>query len=292
MIRYPIRPKQLTDRIEQDCPGWLDRAAQRTEAFRQAGRYHETSSIWSKIKRTYMQLQGYKCGFCERALERSQWGSVEHDVEHFRPKAKVITWPSKAMRTRRDVDFPFSLGTDADPGYYLLAYHLENYLIACKTCNSALKANFFPIVADRHTDRDHPRNLTDEKAYLIYPIGAGDKNPEQLITFRGILPVPVATRGHARRRAQVTISFFELDRREILLQQRADIIVQLHLAITATDHPDPFIQTAATHTVARLTHPQSPHANCARAQHDLTLSDPTLARDFAHAAYHYLTSLS
>jgi hypothetical protein len=291
MIRYPIHPQTLTDRIEQDSPGWLARAAQRTDTFRQAGRYQESSSIWSQIKRTYMQLQGFKCGFCERALEKSAWGNVEHDVEHFRPKANVTTWPTAAMRTRRNIDFSFDCGTDADPGYYLLAYQLENYLIACKTCNSALKANYFPVASDRHTDRDRPRDLADEKAFLIYPIGASDTDPEQLITFRGILPVPVASRGHARRRALVTIRFFELDRREILLQQRADIIVQLHLALTATEHPDPFIQTAATHTIIRLTHPHSPHANCARAHHDLNLTDPPLARDFAHAAYDYLVSL-
>jgi hypothetical protein len=238
-----------------------------------------------------MRLQGYKCGFCERGLEKSDWGNVEHDVEHFRPKANVTTWPTADMRTQRHIDLPFTLGSGADPGYYLLAYHPENYLIACKTCNTALKANYFPVADERHTDRDRPRNLTDEKAYLIYPIGASDNDPEQLITFRGILPVPVATRGHARRRALVTIRLFELDRREILLQQRADIIVQLHLAIAAARHPDPFIQTAATHTITRLTHPHSPHANCARAHHDLTLTEPTLARDFAQAAYDYLTSL-
>jgi hypothetical protein len=291
VIRYPIHPQTLADRIEQDRPGWLARAAKHTETFRRAGRYRETRSIWSQIKRTYMELQGFKCGFCERGLERSDWGSVEHDVEHFRPKSSVTTWPTAAMRTRRDVDFPFTLGATADPGYYLLVYHPENYLVACKTCNSALKANYFPVAGDRHTDRDRPRDLADEKAYLIYPIGASDTDPEQLITFRGILPVPVATRGHARRRALVTIRFFELDSREVLLQQRADIIVRLHLAIAATEHADPFIRAAATHTITQLTHRHSPHANCARAHHDLTLTDPSLARDFAHAAYDYLATL-
>jgi hypothetical protein len=38
MIRYPINPQKLAHRIEQDCPGWLVRAAQRTDTFRQAGR--------------------------------------------------------------------------------------------------------------------------------------------------------------------------------------------------------------------------------------------------------------
>jgi hypothetical protein len=288
MIRYPIHPRQLTARIERERPGWIDRAAQRTEGFRHLGRYDEESGIWRDIKRTFMELQGFKCGFCERRLEKSSYGNVEHDVEHFRPKAMVTAWPPDAVRRERHVDFGFPLGTAADPGYFLLAYHLENYLIACKTCNTALKANSFPIARGRHTDAERARDLTDERAYLIYPIGASDDDPERLITFRGIVPVPVATRGHARKRALVTIRFFELDSREVLLEERATIIVQLHLAMTAVGHPDPFTSRAANISVSSLVDRLSPHANCARAYHDLWLTDNALARDFAEAALDYL----
>ena len=82
MIRYPIHPAQLEARVEQHRPGWLARAAERTERFREAGKYGESSSIWTEIKRPYMELQGFKCGFCERRLEKSAYGNIEHDVEH------------------------------------------------------------------------------------------------------------------------------------------------------------------------------------------------------------------
>lgn len=290
MIRYPILERELRRRIEEIRPGWLERAHERTEAFRLAGRYAESSGIWSEIKEAYMRLQGFKCGFCERRLEKSRYGSIEHDVEHFRPKAKVKGWPSSTDRVERAIDFEFPLGADADPGYFLLAYELENYVISCKTCNTRLKANFFPVAANRFVDRDRSRDLDDELSYLIYPIGARDQDPEQLITFRGILPIPVGVRGHKRRRAEVTIRFFELDTREVLLEERAETILELHLAMTAVGHPDSLTSLAASTTVDRIVDRRSPHSNCARSFHDLWLSDNVLAREFTQVALEYLES--
>lgn len=292
MIRYPILERQLRKRVEELRPGWLDRAAERTDRFRQIGQYDESSAIWSEIKPAYMELQGFKCGFCERRLEKSRYGSIEHDVEHFRPKAKVKNWPSESDNDERGIDFEFPLGGDADPGYFLLPYELENYVVSCKTCNSILKANYFPVGANRKVEGDRSRDLDDEDAYLIYPIGARDRDPEDLITFRGIVPIPVGVRGHKRRRAQVTIRFFELDSREVLLEERAETILELHIAMTAVGHPDPLTARAASSAVDRLVDRRSPHANCARSFHDLWLSDNLLAREFAEAALGYLESRS
>ena len=86
MIRYPIRPQDWQNRVESISDGWIDRAQERTATFAALGRYEESSSIWSEIKRVYMELQAFKCGFCERRLENSRFGNIEHDVEHFRPK--------------------------------------------------------------------------------------------------------------------------------------------------------------------------------------------------------------
>lgn len=290
MIRYTILEKQLRERVEMTRPGWLEKAALRTESFRVAGLYNESSGIWSEIKSAYMELQGFKCGFCERRLEKSRYGSIEHDVEHFRPKSKVKAWPTETERAERRIDFDFPLGDAADPGYFLLAYELENYVISCKTCNSALKANYFPVAGNRSVTGERSRDLGNEKAYLIYPIGARDDDPEQLITFRGIVPIPTATRGHKRRRAEVTIRFFELDTREILLEERAETIVELHVAMAAVGHPDPLTGRAASAAVDRLVDRRSPHANCARSFHDVWLTDNLLAREFAEVALGYLES--
>lgn len=292
MIRYPILESQLRHRVETIRPGWLARAAVRTDSFRQANEYNESSGIWSEIKSAYMDLQGFKCGFCERMLEKSRYGSVEHDVEHFRPKAKVKKWPSDSEKQERGIDFHFQLGDEADKGYYLLAYELENYLISCKTCNTRLKANYFPVSSIRSPTGDRSRDLDDEKPYLVYPIGARDVDPEKIITFRGILPIPVASKGHLRRRAEVTIRFFELDTREVLLEERAETILQLHLALSAVGHPDALTSRAASTTIDRMVDRRSPHASCARAFHDLWLTDNLLAREFAESSLAYLESVA
>ncbi len=287
MIRYPIRPRQLRDALEEARPGWLARAGAATDKLRTAGSYEAGSNIWSQIKRPYMRLQHFKCGFCERRLERSAYGNVEHDVEHFRPKAKVDSWPTDAIRAERAADITFETGADR-PGYHTLAYHEENYLIACKTCNSALKRNFFPIAPTATPMGETPRELRSEKPLLIYPIGASDNDPEDLISFRGIVPIPVGTRGHKRRRAIATIRMFELDTRERLLQERAESIVALHLAMNQLDHRDPVIATLADRSVRALIGPAAAHANCMRAHHDLLINEPGLAADFALAALDWI----
>jgi hypothetical protein len=55
MIRYMVTEQDLRDAIEAAKPGWLDRAKSRTEQFVVAGRYDESSGIWSEIKQIYIQ---------------------------------------------------------------------------------------------------------------------------------------------------------------------------------------------------------------------------------------------
>ncbi|MDJ0909817.1 MAG: hypothetical protein QNI99_11530 [Woeseiaceae bacterium] len=301
MIRYPIRPSTWRNRVAAASRDWLDTAATRTARFRVLGEYDEEgkSAIWSKIKRVYMELQGYKCGFCERRLEKSQFGNIEHDVEHFRPKKSVKVWPTSKQRRDRsitvDQELNLSLGGAADPGYFWLAYHIENYLISCKTCNSTLKSNSFPVARNRrqvNEGTDSPRQLKNEKPYLIYPIGAVDTDPERLIKFEGIVPVPVATRGHSHARARVTIDFFELDTREVLLEERAETILALHVALASTNDPNDDTAGAAQLLVDRLTSDAAPHANCARCHRTLAATDPDRANEYAAAAIAMLRGLS
>ena len=116
-------------------------------------------------------------------------------------------------------------------GYYRLAYHIFNYAAACKPCNSALKKNGFPIAGTYRLEADDLEALKDEEAYLIYPLGDMDEDPEELIEFHGVVPRPIAARGHRRHRALVTIDFFKLgdpDERENLFMDRARIITALY----------------------------------------------------------------
>src|SRR4030088_1152429 len=98
MIRYAVTRQQLDQLIEDQSPGWLQKAGERTEQFRQLARYTEKSSIWSKVKPVYMRLQGdSKCAYCERKLESIDYGKGEQDVEHFRPKKGLKVW-KKALK--------------------------------------------------------------------------------------------------------------------------------------------------------------------------------------------------
>src|SRR6267378_1901602 len=94
MIAYPITRAALETAIEAHSAGWIAKAKKRTTGFRKKKAYAEKSSIWSAIKAVYMQLQGEsKCAYCERKLASVKYGKGEQDVEHFRPKKSVRSWP-------------------------------------------------------------------------------------------------------------------------------------------------------------------------------------------------------
>ncbi len=211
MIRYQITEQQLRDRIEAEVPGWLRRAAERTAGFLERKSFDETSSIWSEVKSVYMRIQYDKCIYCERQLASpGLGGSLEHDLEHFRPKNGVAAWPTVQMQRSRKIALDLPFGKAFPCGYYWLSYHPLNYAAACKKCNTPLKLNFFPIAGRRGPREGDPSALQSEKPYLIYPLGDWDDDPEELIGFLGIVPVPKKKRGFGRKRAEVTIKFFEL----------------------------------------------------------------------------------
>jgi len=286
MVRYPITTAELKRRIqnEQGTETWLEKAKVRTERFRAAKKYDESQSIWSDVKGVYMQLQHNKCAYCERQLEDQMYGKIEHDLEHYRPKNSVKSWVSGNPNST--IDYP--TGDAWAEGYYLLAYHIENYATACKTCNTPLKSNYFPIAGPRGPQGDNPRTLRTEKPLLIYPIGQIDTDPQELITFDGILPKPTSQRttSYKYRRAEVTIDFFALDRRAILRQQRARSIVALGMALSLLDE-DSNNEDGKT-AVAIFTSPKSPHCNCAQAFLALYQDDTHKAQQILELALAYL----
>lgn len=288
MIRYDISQEDLHAAIEQMSPRWLEQAAERTAAYDDAKRYVKPpSDIWTEVKRVYMGLQRHKCGYCERRLEHSEVGNSEFDVEHFRPKSMVTSWPP-ASRTDRGADFDFPLGTTSkEVGYYLLPHNPDNYLVSCKTCNSSFKGTAFPVAGDRQIDLPHPRTPV-EQAYLCYPLGSFDADPEELITFHGYVPVPTASEPHARRRGQVIIRFFDLDVREGLIYERSLVITGLFLALSVPQTATPMERLVADSVIAAATSTQAPHTNCARSFVRSWEQSVALAETFADAAMQYL----
>jgi hypothetical protein len=295
MIAYRVTQVQLEALIEAESPGWLQKAKARTDRFRQKGFYEEASSIWSEVKKVYMRLQGgSKCAYCERKLEDIDFGAVEQDVEHFRPKGSVRAW--KLPKPLKNQGITATAVPNEDRGYFLLPYHPFNYSAACKPCNSALKKDYFPIAGKYDLTGDNPAKLAKEKPFLICPVGDFDDAPENLIRFHGVSPQPVAPNGHDRERALVTIEFFKLDdeaKRKNLLRERAVVIIALYpqlekLANGATGNA----KVEAQKLVDGFTAPKSAHTSCARSYRDLFRSNRAEAKAVFDGAFKLITSIS
>jgi hypothetical protein len=292
VIRHPVSPDELRALIEAEAPGWLADAAKRTERFRRLGRYEEASSSWSLIKAVFMRLQHEKCAYCERRLASGDFGgAIEHDIEHYRPKNDVPTWPSEKMAHERKITYRFATGEAFPRGYYLLAYHVFNYATACKKCNSPLKASYFPIAGER-IQGDDPAGLRHERPFLLYPVGDLDEDPEEILTFLGINPVPKLKRGPRWRRARVTIDFFELDQREELLRERAEKLVNLFVALEMLRDGNEANRDLAARVIEKVTSTASAHASCARAFRSLYQENRNRAAEIAREAQTYLDSQS
>jgi len=286
VIRYDTTEPGLHALITAKSADWLLRAKARTSEFKKRGLYKEDSSIWSEVKPVYMELQGQsKCAYCERKLESIDYGKAEQDVEHFRPKGNVKAWrPSAALKK---LSMPLTPPVAKGGGYYLLAYKVFNYGAACKPCNSALKSDKFPIAGKYRLSASDPSKMDAEKAYLIYPIGSIDEDPEDLIEFEGASPrARVQGTGHRRNRALVTIDFFALDdsvKRKNLFVERARLIDALFGQLEAAATPGPR-QKHAQRNVADYQSPKAPHSNCMRSFVRLYYSDKPKALSLANAA--------
>lgn len=295
MIRYPVTPADLDAEILATSASWFETAETRTNGFNAVGTYDEKSGVWSRIKQVFMDLQHFKCGFCERRLERSDYGKVEHDVEHFRPKKRIDAWPSTTARHTRSITWTHDTGPAQPGGFHGLSYERFNYLISCKTCNSALKRNNFPIAGTRGGPTDpiaalNARELPD----LIYPIGDLDTDPETIISFEGVFPFPSSThpdpiiRQAQNRRAEITIDLFELDTRDILLRERSTVIATMHVAQGALQRRTRrSVQDGAQRLLTQSVHPSSPHTNCARSFARLLNNDRNRADSLAIEAREY-----
>jgi hypothetical protein len=289
MVRYPITDSKLLDEIEKLIPGWLEKAAKRTLNFTGTNGYNEEKGNWSPIKEVYMHIQGSKCAFCERQLESEVFGKIEHDVEHYRPKKSATAWPTEKIRRERNITLNFHNAPDLPTGYPLLSYQPWNYITSCKTCNSTLKNNFFPITGSRISGKPHPKDYRAEEPYLIYPLGTLDSDPEDIFHFEGIIPVPRHQSGKKRLRALVTIAFFELATRDTLLEQRARRLADFARAFEdSISGSSAKKRERAQLDVDTMTSIKAPHANCVRSYHKVCSTDINAANNILDSVYDYL----
>lgn len=152
------------------------------------------SSIYGHkaVKDRLIELQHYKCCFCESKIGHISYG----DVEHFRPKAGWV-----------QDDEPLN-----QPGYYWLAYDWDNLLLCCQKCNQRHKRNYFPLQENGRRASSHTSDLSIEHPIFIHPV---NENPEDFIAFKEEIPVGI----DADNRGSKTIEKLGLDR-ELLNDQR------------------------------------------------------------------------
>lgn len=284
MIRYHWDPAAVLAQIQAIDPRWTAKARRRSAAIIKAAKYAEKSAIWSSVKPVFMLLQHNKCAFCERQFENPDYGKIEFDLEHFRPKSSVEVWPDPIRHAH--LHYEFSTGEHSESGYYWLAYELENYAASCKVCNTIFKSNFFPVATDRARAPDAP--LDEEAAYLCYPLGQRDADPQDLIGFVATTAIPVANTAAARRRGQIIIDFFGLNSRQQLHRERARMIALFGASLAARHEGH---ATATDHQLlAQLSSPKLPHAGCLRAFEQVWPRDPQLAARIHDACRRYAVS--
>ncbi len=283
MIGIRITSEELLRLIEQEVPGWLERAARLTRRVRQRRRF-DGPGIWSEVKTVYMKLQHHKCAYCERYMAEGSHANIEYDVEHFRPKNRVTPWPDK--ETARDLRIRYKVNAGATKGYPLLAHDPRNYAVTCKVCNTPLKADHFPIDGKpSDAGSDITKLDEEERPLLIFPMDTGSPSPEELISFEGIVPVPARRGGYDRKRAQVTIDFFRLHRRPNLWAERAHLLVLLWGKLQDEKTGTLEQRRDAKEVLARARQADFPHAGCARAFLSLHARDPVKAKEYYRAAH-------
>lgn len=271
MIRYAEALNDIAAEAAKAMPSWNIKAKERTDLFARLGRYteeytepttgkaHKLPPFWSEIKPIYMRRQFNKCVYCEQWLEGGNYGPVAWDLEHFRPKGRVQAWPTR----KHILPYDFMTGDESSEGYFLLAYHLHNYAAACKPCNSALKGDYFPIAGSRAKGGTHPSDYVSEKAFLPYPLGLFDEDPEDLITFEGAVAEPKwseAQNTDRFRRGRVTIDFFDLNRDELTYLRASYLLNTVWSLFQLAENGS----EQAKRRMQSVQSPRAPFTNCAR----------------------------
>lgn len=285
MIQIATDLTTLETQVDKHVPMWRSRAKKRTAKFIKQKAYKEKKPIWGEIKAVFMNLQHNKCAYCERELAAPPLGSGEHDLEHFRPKGRIEPYPT----ANDGVTYQFPTGNSQANGYYWLAYNLENYAVACITCNRGLKADRFPIAGTRGTADTSVGDLNQiELPLLIFPLL---DNPEEFMTFDGAMPKSIFKRGNKFQRAVVTINFFGLGdtQREELFRGRFAIIRELWLQYEKIKSP---LETSHNKELAQivvdsLCDPKSGHSACAKAYYALLQTNPLRAWEIYRTAAMY-----
>ena len=299
MIRIAVTSAELLAAIESKSPKWIERAEEKKATALAAGKVGEGDGIWSEIKEIFILRQEFKCIYCEFPLPKVDSTSaikvaVDYDVEHYRPKNRVTSWPTREVLARRPSveEYRASVASGDPGGYVRLAFDPFNYIASCKVCNTSYKADRFPIAGQPDSVSEARATLdANERPLLLFPFGEDGDDPVEYLAFQGPTVHPLPAAGHERLRARAVIDFFELDTREGLLELRCLLIQLLWCQLEKRASPDPRKKAKAEaflETVQKTC--RHPHTACGRAFIDLYEKDRDMAERWQEAANGYLTS--
>jgi uncharacterized protein (TIGR02646 family) len=170
------------------CDEFLANKADYEIGLKKFGKFNSEIYGHEDVREILKILQNGKCFLCESRIRHISY----ENVEHFRPKGGV-------QQGEKDKLSPI--------GYFWLAYEWSNLFLSCPVCNISYKRNFFPLENpnDRATT-DDLGDLSKEKPLFINP---ETENPELSITFRGVFPLALDSKG------ETTIKYAGLRRKEL-----------------------------------------------------------------------------
>lgn len=221
--KVPV-PQELTDpagnaMLEKEKAKQHFTSAQKNEKFEFKAYNND------EIKATLKQLFNGKCAYCESPILTVTVG----DIEHFRPKAAIVTDDKKTLK----------------PGYYWLAADWDNLLLSCNNCNRKTtqeefegdaftmgKANQFPINNEDVRCKDHTGNIKkEEKVRLL--INPCTEDPEEFLEYldNGAIKAKALKDPFKVKKAERSISVYAL-LRDPLVKERAKLIEDIKYHIS------------------------------------------------------------
>lgn len=210
MIRV-AKPPQQDEEWQQIFSLATDGRSVLVREFRDTGDATVDDRLYKKYMKYLLALFNDKCAYCETTIGSNQPG----DVEHFRPKGRVVDDNFKPIKVRYR-----RWGEVDHPGYYWLAYDWDNLFPSCTDCNryrkhgtgadaGAGKADRFPVEGPRAYEPDTEVN---EIPLLINP---SKDDPGDHLQFLDSGEIVAKT-----EKGKTTLHHLGLNRREVLVKAR------------------------------------------------------------------------
>ena len=174
------------------------------------GKLIKANTLWKEIKPQLAKISANKCWYTD-----SLQVGTDVDVDHYRPKNNVA-------ELRENVP--------QHPGYWWLAYNLENYRFSCifanrrrvdvETNKTGGKSDHFPVIDESKRAWNQSFNYEDEMPLLLDPCKLSDV---RLLAFKEdgeAMPRANKTnRPNEYNRAEVSIILYNLNHSEFVNQR-------------------------------------------------------------------------